>query len=109
MALSFQIVLSHVLMRAVTNTTYISINQIFISKEDMRVMLLKNKWRSNPASLMNNPHIIGSPPHVATDETTSVNQSPVKGSDPSYSGQQIPSRGTGFSRGTVMSCLHQLL
>jgi mediator of RNA polymerase II transcription subunit 23 len=58
---------------------------------------------------MNNLHIIGSPPHVVTDAATSVNQSPVKGSDPSYSGQQIPSRGTEFSRGIVMSCLRQLV
>jgi mediator of RNA polymerase II transcription subunit 23 len=50
---------------------------------------------------MNNLHIIGSPPHVVTNAATSVNQSLVKGSDPSYSGQQIP------SRGTVMSCLRQ--
>lgn len=78
----------------------------------MPVMSISNSsiaQASNPASPMTSLHIIGSPPHGVTDPATSINQSPVKGSDPSYSGQQIPSRGTGFSRGTVMSCLRQLV
>ncbi len=51
---------------------------------------------SNLAFPMTSLHIIGSPPHAVTDPASSVNQPLVKGSNPSYNGPHIPSKGTGF-------------
>ncbi|XP_057830163.2 mediator of RNA polymerase II transcription subunit 23 isoform X2 [Cryptomeria japonica] len=64
---------------------------------------------SNPASPLTSLNIIGTPPHGLVDAATSIYQSPVKGSDPSYTGQQILSRGVGLSKCSVMGSLRQIV